>query len=225
MRKIGSMQVAQFCLLVGGEAALATGFAYFVVMPWFGPDFRGIAAIIGGLLFFYLLAIGIFRLLLALTPIPLGRNIEPGSQADQRVSLYLLHYLLLFNPLIFSRTLPVPLMRLVLRALGATMGENSYSSGIVMDPHLVTMGRNSIIGNSAMLIPHVIEGERMAFHTICIGDGVTIGARAIIMADVAIGDGAMVAVQSVVIKGSRIPPGEIWGGTPAKRLRAAIPDS
>ncbi len=132
----------------------------------------------------------------------------------------MLHYLLLFNPLIFSRTLPFPLMRLLLQALGARMGHNSYCAGVMMDPQFVSMGNDSIIGNSAMIIPHVIEGDRLGYHPVRIGNRVTIGARAIIMADVEIGDGAIIAVQSVVTKGTKILASETWGGTPARLLRS-----
>ena len=99
-------------------------------------------------------------------------------------------------------------MRLVLQALGAKFGRNAYSSGIVMDPQFVQVGDDSIIGNSAMIIPHVIEGKTRL-------SSVLIGKRddrlrAIIMADVTIEDDATVAIQSVVRKGTRIGAGEIW---------------
>lgn len=218
MRKISGMSVVQFSALVTLEAGLAVAVAAYAVMPWFGPDFRGIAAVVSAILAFYCLAIATFRLLQALAPVPTGA-IEPGSPGERRAFLYMLHYLLLFNPLIFSRTLPFPMMRLLLRALGAKMGNNSYCAGIMMDPQFVTMGNDSIIGNSAMIIPHVIEGDQLGYHQVRIGNRVTIGARAIIMADVEIGDDATVAIQSVVAKGTQIAAGETWGGTPARRIR------
>ena len=44
-----------------------------------------------------------------------------------------------------------------------------------------------------------------------------IGTAAIIMSGVTIGKGSIVAAGSVVTKD--IPPCEIWGGVPAKRIR------
>jgi acetyltransferase-like isoleucine patch superfamily enzyme len=219
MRKITFVPIAQFSSVVAVEAAVALAATKYLVMPWFDADFRGLAAVVGAITLFYILAIAVFRLIQAVAPVPAG-DIEQGSIGERHAFLYLLHYLLLFNPLIFSRTMPVPLMRLVLQSLGAKMGENSYCAGIMMDPQFVIMGRDSIIGNSAMIIPHALEGDRFGFHHVRIGNRVTIGARAIIMTDVDIGDDATVAIQSVVVKGTRIAAGETWGGTPARRLRA-----
>jgi acetyltransferase-like isoleucine patch superfamily enzyme len=52
-----------------------------------------------------------------------------------------------------------------------------------------------------------------------IGDNVTIGARAVVLAGLAgctIGDGATVAIGAVVRKGTVIGAGEVWGGVPAR---------
>lgn len=218
MRKITPLPILRFSALVTIEFACAVAATRYFVMPWIGPDFRGVVAIISTVVLFYVLAITLFRLLQSLAPVPVG-EIVVGSKGEQRAFLYMLHYLLLFNQLIFSRTLPFPIMRLLLRALGARMGDNSYCAGIMMDPQFVSVGRDSIIGNSAMIIPHVMEADQLAFYPVRIGDRATIGARAILMADVEVGDGATVAVQAVVTKGTHIPPGEVWGGTPARCLK------
>lgn len=219
MRKIPPTPILQFVALVSIEAACAITLTRYAVMPWIADDFRGIVALIAAIMLFYMLAIAVFRVMERFSPITPG-EIAPGSRMERRVFVYLLHYLLLFNPLIFSRTLPVPFMRLISQALGAKMGDNSYCSGIMMDPQFVSIGRDSIVGNSAMIIPHVLEGERLGFYPVRIGDRATIGARAILMADVEVGDDATVAVQAVVTKGTRIPAGEIWGGVPARRLKS-----
>jgi maltose O-acetyltransferase len=49
-----------------------------------------------------------------------------------------------------------------------------------------------------------------------IGDGVWIGANAIVLRGVKIGDGAVVAAGAVVTRD--IPAYEIWGGIPARRI-------
>lgn len=224
MRKISPLPIAQFAALITIEGTAAIALTRYYVMPWIPQDFRGIGAVAGGIALFYLFAILAFRVLQSLAPVPTG-PIAPSSRDERRAFLYTLHYLILFNPLIFSRTMPVPLMRLVLTALGARMGDNSYSSGIMMDPQFVSVGRDSIIGNSAMIIPHVIEGNDLGFYEVRIGDRVTIGARAVIMADVTIDDDAVVAIQSVVTKGTKIGKGEIWGGTPARCLRRPVTES
>ena len=56
-------------------------------------------------------------------------------------------------------------------------------------------------------------------HRIVLGNDVTIGVHGVIMSDVHIGDGAKVAAGAVVRKGTRIGPGEVWAGIPARRLK------
>ena len=218
MRTIPPKPIAQFTILTTAEAAASIALSGIVAKAVASDIYRGVLHVILAILLFYVLSIAVFRLLQRFWPLTPG-EIEPGSAAEHRAFLYTLHYLLIFNTLIFSRTLPVPLMRLVLQGLGARFGRNAYSSGIVMDAQFVTVGDDSIIGNSAMLIPHVIEGDRLAFHPVRIGHRVTIGARAVIMADVTIGDDATVAIQAVVRKGTRIEAGEVWAGAPAKCIR------
>jgi acetyltransferase-like isoleucine patch superfamily enzyme len=88
----------------------------------------------------------------------------------------------------------------------------------MFDPMFVTIGANSLLGEATLLIPHVIEGTTLAHYSIAIGNDVTIGARALLLAGVTVGDGAIVAANAVVLKGERIGAGEVWGGIPARLL-------
>ncbi len=171
-----------------------------------------------GILFVYILAISTHRLMLWKFPLQPG-EFPIASRQEFIYHIYILFFLLLFYPVMRSGIVPVPIMRLFYRALGARMGDNSYSSGILFDPSFVTMGKNCIIGQSAQIIPHAIEGERLAMYPISLGDNVTVGANAIIFADVVIGSNVIIAAGAVVSKGARIGDGEAWGGIPAKRLK------
>jgi acetyltransferase-like isoleucine patch superfamily enzyme len=123
--------------------------------------------------------------------------------------------------LIRTHFIPVPLLRLVYLALGAKLGANTYSAGALLDPPLTRIGGNTIIGHDAVIFAHVIEGARLELKTVVIGDAVTIGATAVVMAGVRIGDHAIVSAGAVVTKDTVIAAGEIWGGVPARRLKAA----
>jgi acetyltransferase-like isoleucine patch superfamily enzyme len=118
-----------------------------------------------------------------------------------------------------SGIVPVPLMRLFYQALGARLGSNSYTAGILYDPLFIAIGDNTLIGEGALLVPHAVEGEALSHQPIRLGNRVTIGARAIVFGGVEVGDGAIVAAGSIVGKGERIGPGEVWGGIPSRRLR------
>jgi acetyltransferase-like isoleucine patch superfamily enzyme len=181
-------------------------------------DFRGIVLTVVALILIYLYGFIIYRLFLCVLPLKEG-DIAEHSREEFVFHLYLLFYLILFRPLIESGLLPLPLMRLVYIALGARLGNNTYTSGFLLDPPLTRIGANTIIGQHALLIAHVIEGKRLAQHRIIIGNNVTVGAHAVIMAGVTIEDNAIIGVGAVVPKGSHVSAGEVWGGVPAKKLK------
>lgn len=181
-------------------------------------DFRGVTLLLGGVVVCYLYAFLIYRLFLAVFSLEEGELAE-GSRAEFAAQVNILFYLILFNSLIRTHFLPVPLLRLVYQALGAKFGRNSYSAGVLLDPPLVEMGDNCIVGHDAVLFCHVIEGRYFALGRIRLGNNVTIGATAVVMSDVVVGDGAIVSAGAVVLKGARIGAGEVWGGVPAKLLR------
>ncbi|HYR05068.1 MAG TPA: DapH/DapD/GlmU-related protein, partial [Gallionella sp.] len=160
-------------------------------------DFRGITLVGAAVLLFYLYAFAAYRLFLRLMPLQEG-EIAEKSKEEFGYHVYLLFYLILFYPLMRSGAMPVPLMRLVYLALGARLGSNTYSSGIILDPPFIEIGSDSIIGQYALLVPHVIEGRRLAHHRIRIGNNVTIGAHAVVLSGVSIGNNAIVATGAVV---------------------------
>ncbi len=122
-----------------------------------------------------------------------------------------------------SGIFPLPLMRVIYIALGARLGDNTYSSGIILDPPYIEIGENTIIGQYALLIPHVMEGKRLAHYCIKIGNNVTVGAHSVVMAGVTIDDNSIIGVGAVVPKGTHIGAGEVWGGVPAKKIKDIEP--
>lgn len=81
-----------------------------------------------------------------------------------------------------------------------------------------------IIGDSCQIGPfccfenvnHIESGDQ--FLPVQIGSGVWIGARAVFTPGSVVGDNAVIAAGAVVVK--EIPAGELWGGVPAKRIKA-----
>ncbi|KQN77780.1 transferase [Duganella sp. Leaf61] len=219
MRAIPSHHVVVFlCLLCASLALAVTSAAGLALLPL--GDFRGVLVVLAGVLLLYLYAFVVYRLFLRLLPLREG-DVAPGSQHELIANVNMLFYLLLFNSLVRSHVVPVPLMRLVYLALGARLGTNTYSAGALLDPPLTRIGSNTIIGHDAVIFAHVIEGERLELKAVVIGNTVTIGATAVIMAGVHIGDHAIVSAGAVVTKDTRIGAGEVWGGMPARRLKAA----
>ena len=219
MRKIKPSQTLAFVALLALALLLAAVTTKLLLGDLPLGDFRGLALVAAAILFSYIYALLIYRLFLAWFPLEPG-EIAEGSQQESIYHVYLLFYLILFYPVMRSGFVPVPLMRLFYQALGARLGPNTYSSGIILDPKFVEIGSNCIVGQFALLVPHVIEGSRLAHYPIRIGDNVTIGAHAVVLSDVTIGDNAIVATGAIVRKGTRIAEGEVWGGVPARALES-----
>lgn len=180
-------------------------------------EYRAIAKVAGFVLFLYLWALALFRAFIAALPLPVG-EIPEGSRDEFVYHVYLLFFLILFYPVIRSGFMPVPLMRLFYQALGAKLGANTYSSGLLLDPPFVEFGANCIVGQYALIVPHVIEGSKLAHYPIKAGNNVTIGAGATVLSGVTIGNQAIISTGAVIPKGTVIGDGEIWGGVPAKLI-------
>jgi acetyltransferase-like isoleucine patch superfamily enzyme len=182
-------------------------------------DFRGVTLVIAGVVLSYVYALIVYRIFLALVPLEVG-ELKPDSSGAFAAQVSILFYVAFFNTLIRTHFIPLPLLRLLYLALGARLGKGTYSAGVILDPPLVTVGDNSMIGHDAVIFAHVIEaGKNYSLFKTRIGNNVTIGTLAIIMPDVEIGDEAIVAAGSVVTKGTRIGPREIWGGIPARLIQ------
>lgn len=217
MRKITPPQIACFAALYCLILAMA------VSVGWFGlrhaplGRFSGVAIAAACVLLFYVFSFVVYRAFLRILPLRAGPQ-HPGSRAEFAAQVNILFYLMIFNSLIRTHFVPVPVMRAVYLALGARLGSDTYAAGALLDPPLTTIGERTIVGHDAVVFTHVIEGDRFELYTVRIGSDVTIGAHAVVMPDVEIGDRAIVSVGAVVTKGTRIGPDEVWGGVPARRL-------
>lgn len=223
MRKITATQIMTFFALLFPAIILSivTARGLVIILP--AGELRGVLVFLAWLVLLYGYAIMAYRGFLAFFPLRDG-PVDKGSREELIYHVYLLFQLIFFQPLTRSLLVPVPLMRLIYLALGAKLGENTYSGGTLLDPPLVRIGSNTIIGHDAVLFSHVMEGDRLELATIEIGNNVTVGAKAVIMPGVRIGDGAIIAVNAVVIKGTRVEPGERWAGIPARCWRATGTD-
>ncbi|MCM8594488.1 DapH/DapD/GlmU-related protein [Accumulibacter sp.] len=217
MRKIKTSQI--FCFLLLSMVILTLAIA----TTWlcFGNaelgDFRGVTIFLIALVLIHVYAILVYRVFFWILPLELG-EVRPGSRAEFLAQINILFYLMIFNHLVRGHVLPVPLMRFVYLGLGARMGQDSYTAGALMDPALTSIGDRCVIGHDAIVAAHVIEGGRFELLTVKIGNDVTIGGHAIIMPGVEVADGAIVSCGAIVTKGTRIGPGEIWAGVPARRI-------
>ena len=217
MRKITAIQIITFSAFWAAIMMLAVSTSWFALRDVPLGRFDGVAVTACAVLLFYVYAFVAYRLFLRAVPLQLGL-LQPGSRAEFAAQVNILFYLMIFNSIIRTHFVPVPIMRAIYIALGAKLGQDTYSAGVLLDPPLTSLGDDCIVGHNAVIFTHVIEGNRFELFTVRIGDRVTVGAHAVVMPDVEIGNDAIVSVGAVVIKGTRIGPGEVWGGVPARRI-------
>ena len=223
MRKIKLIQILTFSVLVVIIFALSIG----TINLFFGRlnlgDYRGVVLVSATLIILFFYALIIYRIFIFFSPVSEGEIIK-DSKEEFAFHIYILFFLTFFYPLMRSGFIPMPLLRLIYIGLGTHLGKNTYCAGIMLDPPFIETGANSAIGQYALLIPHIMEGNRLAHYRIKIGNNVTIGAHAVVMAGVTIEDNAIVGVGAVVPKGTHIAAGEVWGGIPAKKIKDIEPN-
>lgn len=76
----------------------------------------------------------------------------------------------------------------------------------------VTLGNNVSIGHNAIV------------HGCTVSDNVLIGMGAIVMDNVQIGENCIIAAGAVVLEGTIVPPGSIYAGVPAKKVKDISPE-
>lgn len=107
---------------------------------------------------------------------------------------------------------------------------------VIMDPGLVTLGRNVNIGGMAAITGHVAMHDAMVILPVTIGDNVVVGAASKLGPGVEIGDNALIGAEAAlgmrvrvgegayvepfsrVESGTVIGPYEKWAGVPAVKI-------
>lgn len=97
-------------------------------------------------------------------------------------------------------------------------GGNLFDS---IRPDLIYIGQNTTISTRCIILSHFVhqmgDHREWSYGNVIIGNNVFLGANVIICQPVKIGDNSAIAAGAVVTKD--IPPGEIWGGVPAKFIK------
>jgi acetyltransferase-like isoleucine patch superfamily enzyme len=124
--------------------------------------------------------------------------------------------------LYFCRFIPsLGLKRSFYSLLGMKIGKGvSVGLGAMFDiffPELISIGDNSIVGYNTTILCHEFLVDKWKKGQVEIGKKVMVGAQCLIMPGVKIGDQAKIAAFSLVNRD--IPPGETWGGVPARKIK------
>lgn len=113
------------------------------------------------------------------------------------------------------------------------IGSNVGMSGVILASRSsITIGDFTQLGGNVRIFDHNyhslnpenrrngrLDAQDVRTASVVIGNDVFVGTNAMILKGVTIGDRAIIAAGSVVM--TDVPAGEIWGGNPACRLKAA----
>ena len=128
-----------------------------------------------------------------------------------------LFYLVRFTFLPFVTLTPYGVW--FLKAMGMRIGRHAFiNTEYISDPGLITIGDDAVIGGSARIFAHYGGGGNLVIAPVVVGHRAVLGVGCCVMGDVVIGDDALVLPHSVVLPGSRVGPGETWGGVPARPI-------
>lgn len=120
---------------------------------------------------------------------------------------------------ILTYVIPVILRPTFFRLLGAKLGKGVLIAGKIVEPQMVEIGDYSFTGEMSLLMAHALMKDTVVLKRIIIGDYVSVGAHAVIMPGVQIGNESIVAAGALVSMDTVIPPEEVWGGIPAKKIK------
>lgn len=112
------------------------------------------------------------------------------------------------------------LKNFIYRLTGMKIGKGVAVSEVMFDfffPELIEIGDGTIIGYNTTTLSHEFLVKEWRTGKVKIGKRVMIGANCLIMPGVEIGDNATVAAFSLVNKD--IPPKQVWGGVPCRKIR------
>jgi len=128
-----------------------------------------------------------------------------------------LFYLVRFTFLPFVTLTPFGIW--FLKAMGMKLGRHVFiNTEYISDPQLITLGNDVALGGSVRIFAHYGGHGNLVVEPVIVGERATIGLAATIMGDVRIGPDATILAHSVLMPGSRVGNGEVWGGVPARRI-------
>jgi non-ribosomal peptide synthetase-like protein len=102
------------------------------------------------------------------------------------------------------------------RMLGAEVGPGARLGTLPSPASLIRIGAGATIEADVDMHGWWVEGSELVVGRLEIGPGARVGTRAVLMPGAEIGAGAEVEPGSVVA--TRVPAGERWAGTPARRV-------
>lgn len=125
--------------------------------------------------------------------------------------------------LVFQIANTVPMCWIMGRVFGPKTKSCYITDPVILDPYLVEIGRNVVIGSGANIAGHCQLPDMVALRKTIIEDDVVIGANSTIFGGVQLKRGCMIGAGSVVPPFTVVGPSEYWSGVPAVKIRDLPP--
>jgi non-ribosomal peptide synthetase-like protein len=111
-----------------------------------------------------------------------------------------------------------PLASIYLRALGAKVGRNVVFENLEVGcPDLVEVGDDCSFDNSSWLHPAEVSRGELHLRRVRVGRGCMVGVRSGVAGGGELGEGVTLRDLTCIPTGVRVPDGEEWGGSPARK--------
>ncbi len=115
-----------------------------------------------------------------------------------------------------------PLLPFVYRLLGAHIGKDVHlGTNRLAAFDLISIGDGTSIGDVASLLGYAVEDGELILGRVTIGRDCFVGTRALLREGTTMENGARLEDLSLLPAGARIPAGETWKGSPARRTTRA----
>ncbi len=112
---------------------------------------------------------------------------------------------------------------LVYLLFGANVGKDTALAGILRDHPLLQIGDYATIGQNSVITAHAITHDQVVLMPVVIGDNAVVGVNCTVLPGVRLGENAVLAPGAVATLGTDIPPNELWGGIPARKIKDLPP--
>ena len=151
---------------------------------------------------------------------PYGPLVRPlWSTFVRRTELVTGLYETVVVPSLLSLLTGTPFAAPVLRALGANIGRRCYlETTFLTEFDLVNLGDDCVVGMACSLQTHLFEDRVMKMSHLRVGNGCSVGPRAVVLYDSVLEDDVKLDALSLVMKGETLPAGSRWCGAPARRF-------
>ena len=168
------------------------------------------------LLIYGLLSAFLVRVMLRLHPLRAGEYAMDSSHFTYWKFFTVIHEFGRGAMLPFTTVFAKPLVG---KLFGARIGINVAMGGTLVDPPFISVGDYAILGLDSALVAHAITAGAIILKPVKVGHGATVGVHVVVMPGAEIGEGAVITAGSVVTMNTHIPPREMWGGVPARKIK------